>query len=73
MADSDKIKLKGKVIDVFANGLYIVKLENGIEVKAHVSGKIRMCKIRILLGDTVDVELSPYDLTHGRIIYRTNN
>ena len=52
MADSDKIKLKGKVIDVFANGLYIVKLENGIEVKAHVSGKIRMCKIRILLGDT---------------------
>jgi len=72
MADQDKIKMKGKVVDVYPGGLYKVALENGIEVQAHVSGKIRMCKIRILPGDTVEVELSPYDLTRGRIVYRSN-
>jgi len=72
MADSDKIKMKGKVVDVYPGGAYKVQLENGIEVTAHVSGKIRMCKIRILPGDTVEVELSPYDLTRGRITYRSN-
>jgi len=72
MADQGKIKIKGKVTDIFSNGDYKVLLENGIEITAHVSGKIRMCKIRILPGDTVEVELSPYDLTRGRIVYRAN-
>jgi len=72
MADQDKIKMKGKVTDIYANGAYKVALDNGIEITAHVSGKIRMCKIRILPGDIVEVELSPYDLTRGRITYRAN-
>ena len=72
MADQDKIKMKGKIVDIYSNGSYKVKLDNGIEVTAHVSGKIRMCKIRILPGDIVEVELSPYDLTRGRITYRQN-
>ena len=72
MADSDKIKLKGKVLDIYSNGIYKVQLENGVEIQAHVSGKIRMCKIRILPGDIVEVELSPNDLTRGRIVYRAN-
>ncbi len=70
MADQDKIKMKGKVSDVLAGGAYKVMLDNGIAITAHVSGKIRMCKIRILPGDIVEVELSPYDLTRGRITYR---
>lgn len=72
MADQDKIKMKGKVTDITAGGTYKVMLDNGMEISAHVSGKIRMCKIRILPGDIVEVELSPYDLTRGRITYRQN-
>lgn len=72
MADQDKIKMKGKVSDILAGGAYKVMLDNGMEITAHVSGKIRMCKIRILPGDIVEVELSPYDLTRGRITYRQN-
>ncbi len=66
----DKIEIEGKVIDVIPGGHYKVELENGYMVEAHVSGKIRMNMIRILPGDKVTIELSPYDLTHGRIIYR---
>ncbi|MCQ2748062.1 MAG: translation initiation factor IF-1 [Mycoplasmoidaceae bacterium] len=72
MADQDKIKMKGNVKDVLPGGAYKVMLDNGVEITAHVSGKIRMCKIRILPGDTIEVELSPYDLTRGRITYRQN-
>lgn len=66
----DTIKLKGKVLDVYPNGSYKVLLENNIEIQAHVSGKMRMHKIQILPDDAVEVELSPYDLTRGRITYR---
>ena len=61
---------EGKVIDILPGGKFKVQLENGHIVEAHVSGKIRMNYIRILPGDTVMLELSPYDLTHGRITYR---
>ncbi|QGZ97459.1 translation initiation factor IF-1 [Mycoplasma sp. NEAQ87857] len=66
----DAIKIKGVVKEVYSTDLYSVELENGLTVKAHVSGKMRINHIRILPGDTVDVEISPYDLTQGRISYR---
>lgn len=69
MAKETAISVDGKVIDVFKDE-YKVELENGFIVTAHVSGKIRMNMIRILSGDIVTVELSPYDLTRGRITYR---
>lgn len=69
MAKETTISVDGKVIDVFKDE-YKVELENGFIVTAHVSGKIRMNMIRILSGDKVTVEFSPYDLTRGRIIYR---
>lgn len=69
MAKEAKIEVDGKVIDVIKDE-YKVELENGFVVTAHVSGKIRMNYIRILAGDTVMIELSPYDLTRGRITYR---
>lgn len=70
MAREDLIELTGKVIDVLPNAQFRVELENGHVVLAHISGKIRMHKIRILPGDNVVVELSPYDLSRGRITYR---
>lgn len=70
MAKESTIEFDGKVIEVMKTGIYKVKLDNGHIVEAHVSGKIRMNMIRILLGDTVVIELSPYDLTRGRITYR---
>ena len=70
MAKEDKLELEGKVVESLPNTQFIVQLENGHKVKAHVSGKIRMYYIRILPGDRVTVELSPYDLTRGRITYR---
>ena len=60
----------GTVVDAQPNAMFKVQLENGFEVLAHISGKIRMNYIRILPGDKVKVELSPYDLTRGRIIWR---
>ena len=69
MAKETKIEVDGKVIDCIKDE-YKVELENGFVVTAHVSGKIRMNYIRILPGDTVTIELSPYDLTRGRITYR---
>ena len=68
--NSDLIEMEGLVTQCLSNGMFRVKLENGFLVLAHVSGKIRKNYIRILLGDRVAVELSPYDLTRGRITYR---
>ena len=70
MANKDTIEVEGKVIDVLPGGKFRVELQNGFTVEAHVSGKIRVNNIRILPGDTVIIELSPYDLTRGRITYR---
>ena len=70
MANKDAIEVEGKVTDISPGGKFKVVLENGFTVEAHVSGKIRMNYIRILPGDTVKVEVSPYDLTRGRITYR---
>ncbi len=70
MARDDLIEVQAEVIEVLPNTKFKVKLETGHIVLAHVSGKIRMHNIRILPGDSVTVELSPYDLTKGRIIYR---
>ena len=70
MAKDDVIEVEGKVVDTMPNALFKVELENGHQGLATVSGKIRMHYIRILPGDKVTVELSPYDLNRGRITYR---
>ena len=70
MAKQDVIEIEGLVIDTLPNAQFKVRLENGHEILAHVSGKIRMHYIRILPGDKVTVEISPYDLTRGRITFR---
>lgn len=70
MSKSDVIELEGTVTEALPNACFKVKLANGHEIDAHVSGKIRMNFITILPGDKVTVELSPYDLTRGRITYR---
>ena len=70
MANNDVIEVEGKAIEILPRNEYRIELENKLTVLARVSGKIRMNKIRILIGDTVVVELSPYDLTRGRITYR---
>jgi len=66
----DSIKVDGIITEILPNTSFKVKLENGHEILAHISGKMRMNYIRILQGDKVSVELSPYDLTKGRITYR---
>ncbi|WP_071132726.1 translation initiation factor IF-1 [Alterileibacterium massiliense] len=70
MAKKNVIEVEGRVVDAMPNAMFKVELENGFEVLAHISGKIRMNYIRILPGDKVKVELSPYDLTRGRITWR---
>ena len=70
MGKQDVIEIDGEVIDTLPNAMFKVKLANGHEILAHVSGKIRMHYIRILPGDRVTVEISPYDLTRGRITFR---
>ena len=70
MAKQDVIELEGTVLDTLPNAMFKVELENGHEILAHVSGKIRMNYIRILPGDKVTVEMSAYDLSRGRITYR---
>ena len=70
MAKEDKLQLEGEVIDALPNAMFKVRLENDHEVVAHISGKMRMHYIRILPGDRVTVEISPYDLSKGRITYR---
>jgi translation initiation factor IF-1 len=70
MAKEEAIEVEGKVIEPLPNAMFRVELDNGHKVLAHISGKMRMHYIRILPGDRVTVELSPYDLTRGRITYR---
>ncbi len=70
MSKKDVIEVQGTVVEALPNAMFRVKLENEHEVLAHVSGKLRMNFIRILPGDTVTLELSPYDLTRGRITWR---
>lgn len=66
----DVVRVDGEVQEVLPNTMFRVKLANGHEILAHISGKMRLHFIRILPGDTVTVEMSPYDLTKGRIVYR---
>lgn len=68
--DEDKIQVEGTVVEALPATQFKVRLENGHEVLAYLSGKMRKYYIRILLGDRVRVEMSPYDLTRGRIVYR---
>ncbi|OGC77275.1 MAG: translation initiation factor IF-1 [candidate division Zixibacteria bacterium RBG_16_50_21] len=70
MGKEETIQVEGKVIEPLPNAMFRVELDNGHKILAHVSGKMRMHFIRILPGDKVTVELSPYDLTRGRIVYR---
>jgi len=70
LAKEEPIQMAGDVIEALPNAMFRVKLENDHEITCHVSGKIRMNYIRILPGDKVTVEMSPYDLTKGRITYR---
>ncbi|TVR76769.1 MAG: translation initiation factor IF-1 [Chitinophagaceae bacterium] len=70
MAKQDIIKQDGTIIEALSNAMFRAKLENGHEVIAHISGKMRMNYIRILPGDKVALEMSPYDLSKGRIVYR---
>ena len=70
MAKEEPIEVEGTVIETLPNAMFRVELENGHRVLAHISGKMRMHFIKILPGDKVTVELSPYDLTRGRITYR---
>lgn len=70
LSKSDVIEVEGTVTDTYPNASFEVELENGHKVLAHISGKLRMHYIRILPGDKVTVELSPYDLTRGRITWR---
>ncbi|WP_311481560.1 translation initiation factor IF-1 [uncultured Anaerococcus sp.] len=70
MSKKDAIEVTGEVIEAMPNAIFRVRLDNGHEVQAHISGKLRMNSIRILEGDTVTVELSPYDLSQGRITWR---
>jgi translation initiation factor IF-1 len=73
MAKEEAIEVKGRVVETLPNAMFRVELEKGHKILAHISGKMRMNYIRILPGDEVTVELSPYDLTRGRIIYRFKN
>lgn len=70
MSNKDVIEVEGKVVEALPNTIFTVELENGHQIQAHLSGKLRMNYIRILPGDRVTVELSPYDLTKGRITWR---
>ncbi|NIO16316.1 MAG: translation initiation factor IF-1 [Deltaproteobacteria bacterium] len=71
MAKEEAIEVEGTVIELLPNAMFRVELENEMVILAHISGKMRMNFIKILPGDKVTVQLSPYDLTRGRIVYRT--
>ena len=73
MSKEDVIVVEGVVVDALPNAMFKVKLENGHEVLAHISGKLRQNYIKILPGDKVTMELSPYDLSRGRITWRAKN
>lgn len=70
MAKSDMIKVEGVVVDVLPNATFRVELENGITVLSYIAGRMRQHEIRILMGDSVAVEMTPYDLSRGRIVRR---
>jgi translation initiation factor IF-1 len=70
MSNNDKIEVEGIILEALPNAMFKVELENGHKILAHISGKMRMNFIKILPGDKVKMELSPYDLTRGRITYR---
>jgi|TARA_B100001059_G_C17625060_1_gene471482 translation initiation factor IF-1 len=70
LSKQDLLEFKGKVTDLLPNAMFRVKLENGHVVTAHTAGKLRKNRIRVLQGDNVTVEMTPYDLTKGRIIFR---
>ena len=70
MSKQDLLEFKGTVIDLLPNAMFEVELENGAKVLAHTAGKLRKNRIRVLQGDNVTVEMTPYDLTKGRIIFR---
>ena len=70
MSKQELLEFKGKVMDLLPNAMFRVKLENGHTVTAHTAGKLRKNRIRVLQGDNVTVEMTPYDLTKGRIIFR---
>ena len=73
MSKDDVIEMEGKVIEALPNAMFQVELPNGHRIMAHISGKMRMKFIRIYPGDKVTIELSPYDLTRGRITWRSKN
>ena len=73
MSKDDVIEMEGKVIEALPNAMFQVELPNGHQIMAHISGKMRMNFIRIYPGDKVTIELSPYDLTRGRITWRSKN
>jgi len=70
MSKQDAVKVEGKIVELLPNTMFRVELENGHIILCHISGKLRLHFIKILPGDKVSVELSPYDLTKGRIVYR---
>ena len=70
MSKQSSIKTTGTVIENLSNSMFNVELDNGVIILCHISGKVRMNNIRIMVGDSVEVEMSPYDLTKGRITYR---
>ncbi len=70
MAKEEALKFTGKVEEVLGNSMFRVKLENGHEVIAYIGGKMRMHTIKIIMGDTVELEMTPYDLSKARIVYR---
>ncbi|MEG1804801.1 MAG: translation initiation factor IF-1 [Clostridia bacterium] len=73
MAKDDVIEAQGEVLETLPNANFKVKLSNGIVITAYISGKLRMNYIKIIPGDTVSIEMSPYDLTKGRIVWRSKN
>ena len=73
MSKNDVIEMEGKIVEALPNAMFQVELPNGHQILAHISGKMRMNFIRIYPGDKVTIELSPYDLTRGRITWRSKN
>ena len=70
MAKEETIQVEGEIIEVLPNTLFKIKLKNGHQILGHPAGKLRMFNIRLFVGDKVKIELSPYDLSRGRIVYR---
>ncbi len=73
MSEKDVIRIEGRVVDSLPSTMFKVRLDNGLDILAHISGKMRQNFIKIVPGDKVIVELSPYDLKKGRIVYRKRN